>query len=56
MSAMKELAAQIEEVETLLSYYEHHGAQNGWTEDVVTLLRDALPEWSAFTAADAVSA
>lgn len=43
---------QIEEVERLLSYHEHCGAQNGWVEDAVAFLADALPEWSAYRRAE----
>lgn len=45
---------QMEELERLLGYYEAHGALTltqpplFWIEDAVKLMRDLLPEWSAF--------
>lgn len=42
----------LDEVERLLSYYEAHGAVNGWAADAVTLLRALLPDWSAYKAED----
>ena len=49
---------QIEKAEQLLSYFEQHGTQmiygpeavhrEWWMGDAATLLRDLLPEWSAF--------
>lgn len=46
-----QIEAQIEEMERLLSYWELHGAINGWSDDAVTLLRAMLPDWSAFKTA-----
>jgi hypothetical protein len=40
--------AHIEEAERLLSYHECHGPIHGWAEDAAALLRDLLPDWSAF--------
>lgn len=49
---------QIEKAETLLGYYEIHGEQmayapeavhrESWMGDAAALLRDMLPDWSAF--------
>lgn len=50
--------AQIEQVEQLLSYLEQHGEhmayeptcshREWWMGDAANLLRDMLPDWSAF--------
>lgn len=50
--------SEIDKAEQLLSYYEHHGAsmtygpaavhREWWMKDAAALLRDMLPEWSAF--------
>jgi len=39
---------QIEEAERLLGYYEIHGATEWGVTDMVALLRDLLPDHSAF--------
>lgn len=40
--------AQIDKAEQLLSYYECHGMNWRIEGDVIGLLRDLLPDWSAF--------
>lgn len=50
--------SQIDKAEQLLGYFEHHGEamtygpeavhREWWMGDAANLLRDMLPEWSAF--------
>ena len=57
---------QIEKAEQLLSYYEAHGDDERvfprtahsewWIGEAVALLRDSLPEWSAFKAEEVTRA
>lgn len=52
----------IEQAEDLLSYFEQHGEamaygslavhRESWMNSAASLLRDLLPEWSAFKGAD----
>ena len=52
----------IDRAEQLLSYFEHHGEdmtygttaahREWWMGEAGNLLRDLLPEWSAFKTAD----
>lgn len=55
---------QIDKAETLLGYYDIHAEmlaygprdkavhREGWMGDAATLLREMLPEWSAFKEAE----
>lgn len=44
--------AQIEKAEQVLGYYEMHGMNWSVEDDVIALLRDLLPEWSAYKTAE----